>query len=431
MPNVIKVVVTEDRQHVVAVTDDKFVRVFKQDSGNLSELSSRAMPKRPCAIQIMPDNATILVGDKFGDVYSLPLLPSENGETSTGAQESTPQPESTFKPSATNLTVHSARNLKALENQKNQKNFTPRKEPLKFEHKLLLGHVSMLTDMKYIARDDDGKEKGYIITADRDEHIRISRGPPQSHIIEGYCLGHTEFISKICRVGETNLLVSGGGDGWLGLWDLSEYKLRKKIDLLHYARETPGHTKDEQVAVSGIWTMSVDANRGIDMEDVIMVACEKIKVLYIFPLSYLEADASEHEKPEYDRPPITTVPFEGCILDVTTAGDRAIVSIDQRKDGQERILSFWPRKRGPEGDSMVPIDIEWEDMGGEGIEDQLKTLNEYKGPEKDITHKELDSFLYGVAEMRKRRDLQGGEEGVESLEIQEGDEVEGNRTEQD
>lgn len=54
-----------------------------------------------------------------------------------------------------------------------------------FEHKLLLGHVSMLTDIALVVLNG----RNYIITADRDEHIRISRGIPQSHIIEGFCLG--------------------------------------------------------------------------------------------------------------------------------------------------------------------------------------------------------------------------------------------------
>ncbi|CAK4031359.1 tRNA (guanine-N(7)-)-methyltransferase non-catalytic subunit trm82 [Lecanosticta acicola] len=410
-PNVIRLTVSEDQHHVVAVTDDKFVRVFEQESGVLAELSQRCMPKRPCAVQIMPDNATILIGDKFGDVYSIPLLPSEASEAAAAKEQSTPQPASTFKASATNLTVHTARNLKALEAQTKQKDFTPRKEPLKFEHELLLGHVAMLTDMKYLLKEDGGKEKGYILTADRDEHIRISRGPPQSHVIEGYCLGHTEFISKICQVGETNLLVSGGGDGWLGVWDWPEYKLRKKIDLLGHVRDTNGHQKDDQVAVSGIWSMSIDAAGGMDMEDVILVACDKIKALYIFPLSYLEADPAQHEKSEFERPVITEVPFEGCPLDVVVSGDRAIVSVDQRQNGKKRIQTFWPRKKGAEGDPLAPVLIEQEEE--EGIEEQLKTLNDYRGPEKDVTHKELDGLLYGVAEMRKRRDQPEGGDNEE------------------
>jgi len=185
-PNVIKLVVSPDQQHVVAVTDDKCVRVFSVDGdGELVELSRRYMPKRPCAIQILPDNATILCGDKFGDVYSLPLFPGTGAEAQSATAESrneatVPKDASAklpaFKPSASNLTVHTKRNRRALEAQLAQKDFTSRKEPLQFEHKLLLGHVSMLTDLTFATQEVEGRQRGYIITADRDEHIRISRG---------------------------------------------------------------------------------------------------------------------------------------------------------------------------------------------------------------------------------------------------------------
>ena len=71
--NIIKLLVSHDHGHLVTVTDDKLIRVFSVKAGGvLDELSQRCMPKRPCAIQISPDNTTIICGDKFGDVYSLP-----------------------------------------------------------------------------------------------------------------------------------------------------------------------------------------------------------------------------------------------------------------------------------------------------------------------------------------------------------------------
>lgn len=53
------------------------------------------------------------------------------------------------------------------------------------KNKPIVGHVSMLTDMTL---SDDEK---YIITADRDEHVRVSRYP-NGYNIESYCMGHTE-----------------------------------------------------------------------------------------------------------------------------------------------------------------------------------------------------------------------------------------------
>lgn len=48
---------------------------------------------------------------------------------------------------------------------------------------LILGHASLLTTFLVTA---DGQ---YIVTADRDEHIRVS-WYPQGYTIESYCLGH-------------------------------------------------------------------------------------------------------------------------------------------------------------------------------------------------------------------------------------------------
>lgn len=52
---------------------------------------------------------------------------------------------------------------------------------------LVLGHASLLTDF---ALSIDEK---YIITADRDEHIRVS-WYPQGYNIEMYCLGHEKYV---------------------------------------------------------------------------------------------------------------------------------------------------------------------------------------------------------------------------------------------
>ena len=220
------------------------------------------MPKRPCAIAITKDDSTIIAADKFGDIYSLPLLSSEleGHRTPTSVRSTRTEPSSkSFTPAANELTVHSQRNRRALENQKATTNRAPEKPEPTFEHKLLLGHVSMLTDVAAV----DLQERGYIISADRDEHIRISRGIPQSHIIEGFCLGHTEFISRLCiPQGKPNLLISGGGDNELFVWDWLSGRLLSKTDLHNLIAATvlkpeteknDSHPKDEvKVTVSNI-----------------------------------------------------------------------------------------------------------------------------------------------------------------------------------
>jgi tRNA (guanine-N(7)-)-methyltransferase subunit TRM82 len=219
------------------------------------------MSRRPSSITLTSDDSTILCADKFGDVYALPLLISQDDE-----RREAPPPansaaeEKEFTPSASVLTVHSGRNRRTLEEQLKQKAKGPlkTKETMTFRHDLLLGHVSMLTDLAFAKVNS----RSYIITADRDEHIRISRGPPQAHIIEGFCFGHQDFVSKLC-VTRSGRMVSGGGDPHLLVWDWQQYRLLERLPLRHTVIE---HLKtcpevdmsladdlNIKMAVSGIW----------------------------------------------------------------------------------------------------------------------------------------------------------------------------------
>lgn len=133
-----------------------------------------------------------------------------------------------FVSSANDLTVHSARNRRALQNQLKQNLAKADKVEANVGQQLLLGHVSMLTDIALV--EECGRN--YIITADRDEHIRVSRGIPQSHIIEAYCLGHSEFVSRLCLPKSANrLLISGGGDDDLFVWDWLSGDLLQKVNI--------------------------------------------------------------------------------------------------------------------------------------------------------------------------------------------------------
>jgi tRNA (guanine-N(7)-)-methyltransferase subunit TRM82 len=112
------------------------------------------------------------VGDKFGDVYAQDIQDSE-----------IPLPES--------------------------------REPI-------LGHVSLLVDV-VAAELEDGQK--FVITADRDEHIRVTQYP-KSWIIDRWLYGHYEFVSCILQLQDRrNLLVSGGGDKFICLWDWTLGKL--------------------------------------------------------------------------------------------------------------------------------------------------------------------------------------------------------------
>lgn len=91
------------------------------------------------------------------------------------------------------------------------------------KRRVLLGHTaSILTGMKIV-----NSEK--IITCDRDEKIRVSSFPNCWHI-QGYLLGHTDYISSFDVMNNTTsndktLCVSCGGDGTIRLWDYESFQL--------------------------------------------------------------------------------------------------------------------------------------------------------------------------------------------------------------
>lgn len=238
------------------------------------------MPKRPCAIILSPNEATLLVGDKFGDVYALPLHPSEQPPKKPSMERHAATP---FQPSASELTVHTKGNLESLRQQREAKNRAKPKTGPEFEHHLILGHVSLLTDLAAVElppTDGVGKPRNYILTSDRDEHIRVSRGIPQTHVIETYCLQHLDFVSKLCIVPwQPDLLVSGSGEPSLKcyLWPTGEYLYNAfghggEIEEILKARpslKSDRHieVRSLKIAVSGIWTMQYSPSRNEGSSD--------------------------------------------------------------------------------------------------------------------------------------------------------------------
>jgi len=359
------------------------------------------MPKRPCAVLVTPDNKTILCGDKFGDVYSLPLFPSaiiDKAEESSKVETKEDAGPKKYVPAATTLTVHSGRNRRALENQMKQKDLQAKaREGPKFEYQLLLGHVSMLTDVQFATEEVDGKSRGYIITADRDEHIRISRGPPQAHIIEGFCLGHKDFISKICLLPSTELLVSGGGDDWLGIWDWRAGSLKEKCDmrsalttLFSFQSSTTNFGAESSIAVSGLWAVPSGTET---KETALLVACEKLPCLLVSQLGSVSH--------------MTGVSLPGVPLDVAVVGNTLIVSLDvtevcqfctdmsaQRADyakaSNPRLQAYTVRNSGSE----LGLDLD------ESYSAKLNAANDLMLPAPE--RKQLDNLLYGVENLRKR-----------------------------
>ncbi|KAF2498631.1 tRNA methyltransferas-like protein [Lophium mytilinum] len=397
-PNVSKLVVTSDYQHLVAVTaEDKCLRVFRLDlTGRLEPLSERPMPKRPCAVTLIENDATILCADKFGDVYALPLVPSptDADDIFVAAQEKK-ETSASFVPTATPLTVHSGRNRKALEDQLKQKLQPKTKGPLKFKHDLLLGHVSMLTDILYaeIAGEKaEAKPRTYIFTADRDEHIRISRGPPQSHIIEGFCQGHREFVSKLCLTGSGDL-ISGGGDDDLIVWDWLNSRMLEKISIkqpvLDFFKAHPQHARppqesegDLKVAVSGIWAIPSSSSR-----DSVLVTCEGVPALFLFKI-----DSEKKVSSLQQTLPLVGNPLDLTLLESGQSTEVIIVSIDHtREPGSTTMLR--------QKEVNVILEQLNDQAQGDGLLGREVEVANAENPGKQAA---LQDIFYGIENLRKR-----------------------------
>ncbi|KAI1874528.1 hypothetical protein JX265_004736 [Neoarthrinium moseri] len=358
---------TANGGYLVAITGtDKTIWVFEHDGkGQLKELSQRSMPKRPCDIALTSDDTVLLVADKFGDVYSLPLVPSADGETEAGASTpaSSKAPPRLVSKGANPLTVHSKRNLKALEDQKRQRESQgenggskPRDAPT-FEHELLIGHVSMLTSIAVTSSNG----KPYILTGDRDEHIRVSRGIPQAYVIESFCLGHTAFINAL-SLPRPDILVSGGGDNELHVWDWKTGTLKAKVDLLgHVQQVVPSADK---LAVS----------RLISTDQYIFATCERVPAIFVFTTT----DVGVHFAQILQ---LAGNPLDMAIVPEQGAASRLVVGVDGA-DAAARLLVFTPH----ENSWSQSTDVTFQETDVKGLE---------------AARADLDRILYTVENLRK------------------------------
>uniref|UniRef100_A0A8B9DMG9 WD repeat domain 4 n=1 Tax=Anser cygnoides TaxID=8845 RepID=A0A8B9DMG9_ANSCY len=137
------------------------------------------------------------------------------------------------------------------------------------EGKLELGHLSMLLD---VALSPDDR---YILTADRDEKIRVSLTKAPYNIVS-YCLGHKEFVSRILVVPNyPDLLLSASGDGTLRLW---HYKSGEEVYCCHLSSVCgPDATKTDQKYT--VTRIAYCCQGGY-----VAVLCDCVPTVYIFQL---------------------------------------------------------------------------------------------------------------------------------------------------
>lgn len=173
---------SNDEKFLIGTTDsDKSVLIFGIDFTNtdncLTLIKRQVCPKRPCAVSTTIDDKYVVVADKFGDVYSIVLDAADSVD---------------------------------------EKSLSP-----------ILGHVSMLSDVLITQHNS----KQFILTGDRDEHIRVSNYP-KSYVIKQWLFGHREFVSSL-HIPDFNpeLLISGGGDEFFCIWKWHKCELLAKVPL--------------------------------------------------------------------------------------------------------------------------------------------------------------------------------------------------------
>lgn len=131
---------------------------FHSANDSLHTTFNRALPKKAMRL-LWDDNGYLLWADKFGSVYRLHISISvrDDGEPEITAQDAG-QP---IRSGAEHPPLHPP--------------------------DMLFGHFSGITDITLLHAGNQ-----YIVSADRDEKVRVSHYP-NAYNIESYCLAHTAY----------------------------------------------------------------------------------------------------------------------------------------------------------------------------------------------------------------------------------------------
>lgn len=277
---------TPDEFKLIACADsDKSILVFEidheNDSSNCLKLVKRhPFPKRPNAIAIGEDSDTVTIADKFGDVHQMLISESK----ASHAEDVQP----------------------------------------------ILGHVSMLTDVIMVKNSAGLK---FIITSDRDEHIKISHYP-QCFIVDKWLFGHKQFVSSLCCPSwNPSWLFSAGGDDEIFAWD---WQKGIKLSQFNYAGLikpflTDAHLAAERFQNEEKNVIEYAASKVLPSSTQPCVAffVEQTRVLVILDVC-IKTGALILKQ---------TIEFSTSIVSLSECHDEFIVTLDNR-EGDERSAEF-------------------------------------------------------------------------------------------
>lgn len=331
-------ILSRDETLLIGCTDsDKAAVIFQLDLNNeencLKLIKRQPYLKRPSAITISLNNQDLIVADKFGDVYSMTI---------------------------TDPTVNNMNN----------------QEPI-------LGHVSMLTSVA-MSKDFSGKQ--YIITADRDEHIRISHYP-QSFIIDKWLFGHKEFISTLCLPDwNMNWLFSGGGDNFICTWDWQKGELLSIFDfselvkpLLTTFHLAPQRFQNEHNNLKEYSLVNLVTFNSLPY---VSFFIEGTMVLFICKVDKLSGELTLKQSIEF--------PYNIVSLTSSPSLNQLCVSLDNRSSGKDNFIKFISERN----ENFIVDDVK-----SETIDEIIRATFLYN---KDVAFdKDYNYPLYHIGQLKK------------------------------
>lgn len=290
---IIELHITSDFKYLIGATNsDKAIVIFSIDfdaDNCLTLVKRQPFMKRPSSIAVADNNTNVVVGDKFGDVYQVPI------------DSNPPIPEKDLSP--------------------------------------ILGHVSMLTKV-LVAQHND---KQYVLTSDRDEHIRVSNYP-ESYIIRHWLFGHDEFISSmITPACNPDVLITGGGDDKIFSWDWYNDKLIDSISVREYIQPylTDDHLPPKRF-LTETSPKEITVVRIISIDDTIVVLFENIKALLVLKVNQGKFSFKQ------------VVELPDSLVDIAFSGEK-LAGISYNEDN--KLLQFFDIKEGQlvAADSMSDV----------------------------------------------------------------------------
>lgn len=319
---------SRNEKYLIGTTDsDKAAVIFTIDYSRencLELLKRQVFPKRPCSVLTTLDDKQVVVADKFGDVYEI------DAEVTEVVAE---------------------------------KDLVP-----------ILGHVSMLSEV-IVAEHEN---KLYVLTGDRDEHIKVSHYP-KTYVVRNWLFGHHEFVSclHICDFNK-DILISGGGDDYLLVWNwwektqLSRIELRELLTPFLNDSHLPPERflrddSEREICISKVTTYCQDDQK------VLVVLCENTKCLLTFKI---EDNMNFVHKQTYI--------FDHPVIDFVIVSNKVLAAIDIETD-----------------DNLLQM-LQFDEVCNLQTENSPLTSEITKSVECDVDNRSQFYPLYYISSLRKR-----------------------------